>query len=114
MGRQTFAYDAVGNRLSKSEPSGLTQYGYGANNHRLDSQTGTVNRSYQYDAAGHLLNEGSLGFVYDNSGRLLGAHLSGTPISVYLHNALDQRVAKLTVNGPSVSVYDEAGRLIGV
>ncbi|WP_150050755.1 RHS repeat-associated core domain-containing protein [Methylomonas rhizoryzae] len=112
-GQQTFAYDAVGNRLSKSEPSGLTQYGYGANNHRLDSQTGTVNRSYQYDAAGHLLNEGSLGFVYDNSGRLLGAHLSGTPISVYLHNALEQRVAKLTVNGPSVFVYDEAGRLIG-
>jgi len=112
-GQQTFAYDAVGNRLSKSEPSGLTQYGYGVNNHRLDNQTGAVNRTYQYDAAGHLLNEGALGFVYDNSGRLLGAHLSGTPISVYLHNALDQRIAKLSVNGPSVFVYDEAGRMIG-
>ncbi|MGR9117150.1 MAG: RHS repeat-associated core domain-containing protein, partial [Gammaproteobacteria bacterium] len=113
-GSQQFSYDALGNRLSKTETAGITQYTYEPNSHRLTGETGPVNRSYWYDAAGQLLYDGTFAFVHDNSGRLLAEQLAGTPINLYIYNAQGQRVMKISANdGTQLFVYDEAGHLIG-
>jgi len=61
-GSWTWTYDAVGNLLAQTSPSGTTNYSYDANN-RLTSAGGV---NYSYDANGNLVSTTSgQSFVWD-------------------------------------------------
>jgi len=81
LGNETisYTYDPVGNRLSKTDASGTTNYTYDANN-RLLAEDGTT---YTYDANGNTLSKtvgsDTTDFAYDYENRLLSVV---TPTSV--------------------------------
>ncbi len=103
----TYTYDGNGNRLTSSQQrAGTTTnrtYTLTANRQTGFSQTqtgsSTANTSvtYQYNAAGDLLNDGLRSFQYDSQERLEKV-TTGTgadaPSTQYAHNALGQRVFK--------------------
>ena len=66
---ESYAYDHVGNRLSKTTSSGTEPYGYVQGSHRLTAVDG-VPRSY--DAAGNLVSEakGARSFAYGDHNRM--------------------------------------------
>lgn len=109
--KETFTYDATGNRLSKRKGS-LANYSYGASSHRLN-QVGTVARTY--DAAGNTTAIGPQLFTYDDYGRLRSVGTSGGATHAYRHNPRGERVSKQPLASGSATyfVYDEAGRLLG-
>ncbi len=103
----TYAYDANGNRTTSSQQrAGTTTnrtYTLTANRQTGFSQTQTgastasTSVTYQYNAAGDLLNDGLRTFQYDSQERLEKV-TTGTgadaPSTQYAHNALGQRVFK--------------------
>ncbi|WP_221480411.1 RHS repeat-associated core domain-containing protein [Acidovorax soli] len=103
----TYTYDANGNRTTSSQQrAGTTTnrtYTLTANRQTGFSQTQTgastsnTSVSYQYNAAGDLLNDGLRTFQYDSQERLEKV-TTGTgadaPSTQYAHNALGQRVFK--------------------
>jgi YD repeat-containing protein len=93
---QGWSYDSNGNRLSQTGTASST-YAMSGSSNRLNGVSGSLSRSYAYDAAGNALADGSAGFGYDGAGRLVSASAGGMSAS-YAHNALGQRVRK-TVNG---------------
>ncbi|MDZ7862289.1 RHS repeat-associated core domain-containing protein [Acidovorax sp.] len=103
----TYAYDANGNRTTSSQQrAGTTTnrtYTLTANRQTGFSQTQTgastasTSVTYQYNAAGDLLNDGLRTFQYDSQERLEKVTTgTGTdaPSTQYAHNALGQRVFK--------------------
>jgi hypothetical protein len=92
-----------------------------ARNHITDSSTRAANddcinggsctrTKYSYDAAGHATAYGSLGFSYNDRGRM--AVTSGASTD-YLYNALGQMIEKSGTAGTTIFMQDEAGHLIG-
>jgi RHS repeat-associated protein len=92
--------------------TGLSNFAVSANSNRIDGITGTLNRSYQYDAVGNTLSDGQRTFTYNDAGRMVSA-TSNSITTTYLYNALGQRVQKNNANGTTYYVYDEAGHLVG-
>ena len=72
-----WAYDAVGNRLSESRPSGTTAYSYNAG----DQLTEAGSISYSYDASGNQTAAGPRAFTYDLGGRITSTTAGGTTSS---------------------------------
>jgi RHS repeat-associated protein len=66
-----------------------------------------------FDAAGNLISDGSVKYVYGAAGRLRSVE-STAGLTTYLHNGLGQRVAKIR-GDDSVTyyVFDQEGRLLG-
>lgn len=112
-GRQTFAYDPIGNRTQKTDNGQTTQYRYGTTDHRLQSQIGPITRNYDHDPAGNRAWDGTYSYSHDAAGRLIQAELAGLPIAHYNYNAMGQRISKTTSAGTVDYVYDEAGHLLG-
>jgi YD repeat-containing protein len=108
-----YAYDAVGNRTSKTVGSATDAYTYGATSNRLASispQAGTT-RVYAFDANGSTTNDGINQFVYDARGRMVQS--TGAPgVTTYQVNALGQRIRKTNITQDRVYHYDTRGRLI--
>ncbi len=103
---QDFGYDTNGNRLSFTEGMSYP-YTIAPNSNRVATVAGPIPRTYSYDAAGNIINDGSMAYTYDDRGRLVTA---GT--ATYTYNGLGQRVKK--DNGTvTLFVYDEAGNLLG-
>ena len=103
---QDFGYDPNGNRLSFTEG---TSYAYTVtgNTNRVATVAGPVAKTYTYDAAGNITNDGTTTYTYDDRGRMTAA---GT--ASYTYNGLGQRVKK--DNGAvTMFAYDEAGNVIG-
>lgn len=114
-GNFTYNYDAIGNRLSKTEDDGttndVTNYVY-QNNSQLASLNGASNIAMTYDARGNLLSKGSDTFTYDSEARLTTAMVNGTTTQ-YRYNDRGQRIAKIFQNsGQRYYVYDLQGLLI--
>jgi RHS repeat-associated protein len=110
---QGFGYDAVGNRTGKTVNGTATPYAYAADSNRLVKVGATP---YGYDAAGHLLANGSRSFSYDAGGRLAGVTKPDGTVFTYAFNGLGQRVGKTSPalsTGGRVYAYDEAGHLLG-
>jgi len=124
---QRFSYDALGRLIDYSDPFTQMTYSYDANGNRsqlltagapsqnykldlhsnrllgiTDSNNQTLN-SYNYDAAGHLINDGSNTYNYDGRGRLVQTSNISFGSEYYRINGLGQRDAKVTGLAPDLS-----------
>jgi RHS repeat-associated protein len=104
-----WTYDANGNQLTQTGATAIT-YSTTSGSNQLSAATGALSRSYSYDAAGNATAYGSLGFSYNDRGRM--AVTSGGSTD-YLYNALGQMIEKSGTAGTTIFVQDEAGHLIG-
>ena len=118
LNNQSFSYDASGNRTLAS--FGTTSYTntISPSSNRLNSTTGpSPAKTNQYDPAGNLTTDGSIGFTFNGRGRRSSATVAGGMVS-YGYNGIGQRVLKsgpssLVPTGAQQYVYDEAGHLLG-
>ncbi|MFZ0817295.1 MAG: RHS repeat-associated core domain-containing protein [Candidatus Sulfotelmatobacter sp.] len=122
-----YAYDLVGNLLSKTDRKGNTiQYLYDTL-YRLTQKTypDTTNVEYAYDLANKVLQvndpTGTYGFAYDNMGRLISTTTNYTFLpgptftNSYTYDAASNRTS-LTAPDGSISTYgyDSLNRLNGL
>jgi len=107
-----FAYDAVGNRLSETQPN--KSYAYESNSNRLNTINGAV---IQRDAAGNTLVDGTRQYQYNAMNRLSGLTNSQNNVQTsYTYNYLGQRVRKQLTGGlteDTFFVYGLQGELLG-
>jgi RHS repeat-associated protein len=77
--------------------------------HRL-TQAGAAlfERSYRYDAAGRIVDDGARSYRYDIAGRLAAVVTDDVP-ATFTYDALDQRISDATM---PAATYDPRGRLI--
>jgi hypothetical protein len=109
---QGWSYDANGNRLTQTGNVGGT-YTVATSSNQLDSISGSPNRIYTYDAAGHTLTYAGNTFTYYNNGRIKTAKV-GSSTTTYVYNALGQRIKKSGGSAGTVLMfYDEAGHILG-
>jgi RHS repeat-associated protein len=112
----TYGPDGSINSITQDAQSNLgvgsSTFANDTGSNRINTITGTLNRSYQYDAVGNTLSDGQRTFTYNDAGRMVSA-TSNSITTTYLYNALGQRVQKTNTNGTTYYVYDEAGHLIG-
>jgi RHS repeat-associated protein len=108
--RESFAYDATGNRTAKTRLGVTEAYAYPPTSHRLGSVAG-VARSY--DASGNTTAIGASTFTYDQRNRLATTsagtsnHYNGRGERVYVDN--DTSVFDANV---SRFFYDEGGKVL--
>ena len=107
-----FSYDVIGNRLSATVATSVTNYGYGTTSHRLNNLAGATSNTYAYDAAGNRASSDTATWTYGANNRPTQVAVGATT-TTYLINALGQRVKKTTAGTGTRFVYDEGGRLIG-
>jgi len=88
-----YSYDAVGNRVSQTNPGGTIEYLYDEAN-QLISANGI---SYTWDANGNLLSDGTYTYEYDYANRLASAIGQGD-VYGFAYNGLGNRYQQ-TVNG---------------
>jgi YD repeat-containing protein len=108
-----YAYDAVGNRTSKTVGSSTDAYAYSGTSNRIDSitaQAGAV-RSFAFDPNGSTTGDGVNQYVYDARGRMVQS-LGALGTTTYQVNALGQRIRKQSAGEDRVFHYDAKGRLI--
>ncbi|MGO1059171.1 DNRLRE domain-containing protein [Planococcus sp. FY231025] len=106
---ESYSYDKVGNRISKSTIKNGTTitklYEYDANN-RLISADGQL---YTYDDNGNRLKDGKYSYVYDKFNRLTSVkNLSGATISIYAYDEKGRRISK-TTNGKTTNYHYDQG-----
>ena len=115
---QTFSYDATGNRTALALGGIAYTNAISPNSNRLISTTGPAPaKTNQYDAAGNLINDGTMQFTFNARGRRDSA-IIGADTVTYQYNGFGQRILKsgsdpLVPTGQQQYVYDEAGHLIG-
>jgi RHS repeat-associated protein len=79
---------------------------------QLNSTTGSIARTYSYDAAGNTLGYGANSYTFNQRGRMSQATVSGSYTN-YLYNALGQLIQKSATGGTTLLMYDEAGHILG-
>ena len=104
-----WTYDSNGNQLTQTGTTPIT-FSVSSSHNQLTATTGSLVRSYSYDAAGHTTGYGTNGFTYNNRGRIAATAASSTD---YLYNALGQMIEKSGTLGTTLFIQDEAGHLIG-
>jgi RHS repeat-associated protein len=104
-----WTYDADGNQLTETGTTPIT-FTPSTSSNQLTATTGSLIRSYSYDAAGHTLAYATSSFSYNNRGRMESTTSSSTD---YLYNALGQMIEKSGTLGTTAFMQDEAGHLIG-
>ncbi len=114
---QGFTYNKTGDRTTKSGTGIFTgTYQYVSATHQLSS-IGNAARSV--DANGNttaIVSAGAtLGFGYNDRNRLTIVQQGGQTVAQYVYNALNQRVAKQTLQAPTSTerfVYEPMGHLL--
>ncbi len=106
-----YQYDANGNGTVQTGTIAYTETNSPTSN-QVSSITGSLVRTYTYDAAGNTKSYGSNSYTYNDRGRMSAAVVSGA-ITSYIYNALGQLVEKSNSGGATYLTYDEAGHLIG-
>ncbi|HEY3785521.1 MAG TPA: hypothetical protein VGL55_09595 [Steroidobacteraceae bacterium] len=107
-----WTYDGDGNRLTETGSS-PSSYSIAPGSNQISSITGSLARTYDYDAAGHTMGYSTVTAGYDDAGRLQTV-TNGSTTETLLYNALGQRIQ--TSGGPAGTVlywYDEAGHVLG-
>ena len=104
-----WTYDPNGNQLTQTGSTPIT-FSLNPANNQLSTTSGSLIRSYSYDAAGHTESYGTQAFIYNNRGRLEATSASSTN---YLYNVLGQIIEKSGALGTTIFMQDEPGHLIG-
>jgi RHS repeat-associated protein len=106
-----WTFDADGNHLTQTGTSTVTTTPSTTSN-RLNSISGSLVRTYAYDAAGNTLSYTGASFGFNKRGRMSSATVGSTGAS-YIYNALGQLVEKTVGGVTTLLMYDEAGHLLG-
>ncbi len=106
-----YAYDALGNRLSKTIQTHTKTYTYASNTHRLEQTQGANTRTYSYDANGNTTSNTTNTFSYGDNNRLKTSGIGGSTLATYTYNGRGERVKKDS-NDIIYYHYDLAGQLI--
>ena len=107
-GRRT--YDANGNRRTQTGVAATTST-IASTSNRMTSSTGSLARTYSYDAAGNVKTFSNRVLTYNNRGRLSSIAV-GEVTTSYLYDAFGRRVKKSGAQ-TTYYVYDEKGHLLG-
>jgi RHS repeat-associated protein len=107
-----WTYDANGNRLTQTGSSAST-YTVSNNSNKINSISGALSRTYNYDLAGNTTAYTEANATYNNQGRMKTLTRSSTT-AIYAYNVLGQ-LMKLSggMTGTALLMYDEAGHLVG-
>jgi RHS repeat-associated protein len=100
---ESYAYDADGNRTSRSGPAtgGSTESATYDSQGRLDTRGGI---DYTFDNAGYLTQRGGDTFNYGPQGRLLSATVGGNAIT-YDYDGLGRRTSRTDAGGTERYLY---------
>lgn len=96
---QTYAYDAIGNLISKSD-KGIYAYAgnQGSNYANPHAVTSIGSTNYSYDNNGNLLSDGTWGNLWDYQNRMIQSQKSGSVVS-YAYDHEGQRVKLFSNSG---------------
>ncbi|PJK10574.1 hypothetical protein CO610_01605 [Lysobacteraceae bacterium NML95-0200] len=109
---QSFAWDAVGNRISHTNNTGMSSLGYANNSNRLQwlSRPLYPQRTFNYDADGNITGSAGTTYSYNAFNRLASAHKNGITTH-YRINALGERNFKQTGTQASYFATGPSGLL---
>jgi RHS repeat-associated protein len=107
---QVYTFDENGNRLSQTGTSNTT-FAYPIGSNKLSSAAGSLTKTYNYDAAGNILSDGTIVYAYNNRGRMKTAKNGAASMVTYTYDGFGQRIKKTGTT--RIFVYDEAGHLQG-
>jgi len=112
---QSYTYDANGNRTSLT--IGASPYGYtvSATSNRLSSVAGPTAKTYSYDAAGHITDNGTRSYLYNPAGFMYASRPDTLPDAdvMFWRNGLGQRLIKTAAGVSTLYVYDGNTHLLG-
>ncbi len=110
-----YTYDAVGNRLTKTDNGNTDTYAYKPTRHHLDDITdaNSVVTDYNHTAAGSINRIGTDTYGYSKTGRMANAIIGGIK-TTYRYDGKGQRTLKTedATGNKTLYHYDEAGQLI--
>jgi RHS repeat-associated protein len=107
----TYAYDSVGNRLTKKDGGALTSYSYDTANQTRRIQDSTGNTTYTFDGAGNLSLTKSptnqrTSYTWDGEERLAKVKLPSGVANTFTYNGDGQRAQKQDSTGTTKYVWD--------
>jgi RHS repeat-associated protein len=112
---ETFAYDGIGNRVSRTKNGANESQSYNQKNQlqTIDSSDDTQDITYTYNTNGHTKNQTKNGVVseyfYNHEERLIAVKRDGNTLAEYVYNPRGQRINK-TANGTTTwYFYNENG-----
>jgi len=114
-GNWGYQYDPNGNRTLHRSGNNDYLYTFTLGSNRLQSVTGPVAKTYQYDTAGNVIHDGTYAYTYNDAGRLASLTWHGQTTS-YRHDGLGARTRKTgrgAANGEEHYVHDEDGKRLG-
>ncbi|CAK7039346.1 RHS repeat domain-containing protein [Saezia sanguinis] len=108
---ESYAYDAVHNRIGSSQQAGA--WAYNANNQLTQYGSGSAQVNYTYTETGHIATATQAGqttiYHYDASDRLVSISKNGVEIANYQYDPFGRRISK-TVNGQAIYyLYTDEG-----
>jgi RHS repeat-associated protein len=112
---ETFDYDGVGNRISRTENGASESQSYNQKNQlqTIDSSDNTHHTTYTYNANGHTKTQTKNGvvteYVYNHEERLIAAKRDGNIIADYAYNPHGQRIKKSVSGITAWYFYNENG-----
>jgi RHS repeat-associated protein len=109
-----YTYDAVGNRLTKTESSSATAYTYYPLTNRLhEAVTGAETIAHIFDPNGNITGLGNKTLTYNHDNRLIRVEENAVTLGEYIYNGLGQRVIKTAGATTTIFLYDFDGNIIG-
>ncbi len=108
-----YAYDGVGNRLTRTVDGQTETYQYHPGTHRLQTITGALPSGFTFDDAGNMTATDGITYAYNRNNRLIQVSDAGGSLGEYMYNSLGQRTRATTADGTTVFHYDQFGHLIG-
>lgn len=112
---ETFDYDGVGNRTSRTENGVTDSQSYNQKNQLLaiDSSDNNKDVTYTYNANGHTKTQTKSGvvteYVYNHEERLIKVKKDGSTLGEYVYNPNGQRVKKTASGNITWYLYNEHG-----
>lgn len=112
---ETFDYDGVGNRVSRTENGASESQNYNQKNQlqAIDSSDNTKDVTYTYNANGHTETQTKNGvvteYIYNHEERLIAVKRDGNTVADYAYNPHGQRVKKSASGITTWYFYNENG-----
>lgn len=99
--KTTFTYDKVGNRLTKVQSSGTTNYTY----NNADELTSAGSTTYTYDANGNETAAGSRTFTYNAANQITSTSAGGTT-TTYTYDGDGNRLTETSAGSTTNYLWD--------